>query len=118
MIRAKIIDKLPWRHRFFFERLYYRYLTGGHLRADVAVLKKLCNPDKTAIDIGAFHGTISLFLCKFARHVYCFEPIPTVVEQLRHKFTGSNVTIENCALGDIDQELTLSIPSFLNYDKK
>jgi len=111
IIRTNIIENLPKKYRFLFERLYYYYFDKkSNLKTDLQIIKQLCNPAKVSLDIGANDGTITMYLCKFTPHVYCFEPVPRMVDHLKRKFNDCNVTIENCALGNANENLSLSIP--------
>lgn len=110
-INTRIIEKLPRNIRFFIERSYIRfYPSGSHLRGDLSIIRRLSSTDKAALDIGASYGAITLFLCKYASHVYAFEPIPIVAKKLSQRFAGLNVTIENCGLGSVESEMILNIP--------
>ena len=110
IIRVKLVEKLPTKYRFFIERLYLYYFVSEQLKSDLKIIKQLCNPYKASLDVGTNDGTITLFLCKFSSHAYCFEPIPRWSEYLRQKFNGCNVTVEECALGNSDGYLCMNIP--------
>ena len=74
------------------------------------IFRQLCDPQKAAIDIGANWGLMTLFLSNCAHHVYSFEPVPWISQQLKRKFLGANVTVFDCALGNVDGEFPISIP--------
>lgn len=61
-------------------------------------------PIVTIIDIGANRGQFALKALKLFPNarIYCFEPLPQVVQELRHILGSylSQVTILNCALGE------------------
>ena len=110
-IRTKLIENLPNRYQLVIERLYlYHYYGDSYIGKEVKLFKQLCNPHKTSLDIGANDGDLTLFLCKLSSHVYCFEPVPSLAEYLDHRFHGCNVSVENCALGDVNDELYLNVP--------
>jgi FkbM family methyltransferase len=71
---------------------------------------KICNPNKAALDIGANLGVITLFLRRYSSHVYCFEPIPRLCNLLKEKYHNCNVTVESCALGNVEGEMYFNIP--------
>jgi FkbM family methyltransferase len=80
------------------------------MREEIATLKELCNKNKNVVDVGANKGDLALFFIKFARHVYCFEPIPSICESLARRFRECNISIHCCALGAIEGEGKLIIP--------
>lgn len=110
-IRTHIISRLPPQWRFPIERFYDYYCAKDYVKSDVDLIKKLCYQDKASIDIGANKGQLTLFLLRYSSHVYCFEPVPILNEYLRQRFHKcNNITIEECAIGNINGELTLRIP--------
>src|SRR5215510_7186297 len=106
VIRTHLLDKLPIAYRLSIERVYFYY----YINSDIKVLKQLSNPQKNCLDIGANKGDLTLFLCKFCSHVYCFEPTSSLCECLERRFRGRNVSVENCALGRSRSESYLNIP--------
>lgn len=118
IIKNNFVEKLPRKYQLSIERLYlerlYSYFnsdpTYQNMKYELKLLKQLCNPQNISLDIGANKGLFTLFLCKFSSHVYCFEPIPELCTFLIRKFQGTNVTIENCALGNVNDYSYINIP--------
>jgi FkbM family methyltransferase len=105
-IRLRLIAKFPKIVQLAIERMYY----GFHIRPTLTIIKHLCDCDKNSLDVGANEGDLTLFISQFSSHVYCFEPLPTLAHHLKTRFSGCNVTIENCALGNINEEAYLTTP--------
>ena len=97
---------LPSSTRLFIEYMYYKRF----VEAEVELIRKLCDPRKISLDIGANNGGMTLFLSRFSEKVYCFEPIPALCDHLRSRFERRNVIVECCALGDRNEEAYLNIP--------
>jgi FkbM family methyltransferase len=81
---------LNWREARFY---------GRYGEVELHLLEFLCRPDQDAIDVGANDGSYVHFLRRHAQRVIAFEPMPSLAEALRHKFT-QDVTIEAIALSD------------------
>jgi FkbM family methyltransferase len=113
LMRENVISKLPPKWKNIAERWYY-YRVMDYVKNDVRIIKKLSSPEKISLDIGANQGQLTLFLCKYSSHVYCFEPIRILSDYLIHRFRGCNVSVEDCALGSDNAELYLSIPIIRN----
>ena len=109
-IRTRALSRLPTRWRFPIERFYDYYCTGDYVKYEVQAIRKLCSSTRAAVDIGANKGQLTLFLQRYSLHVHCFEPVPQLCEYLRQRFQESNVTVEDCALGNVNSELPLRIP--------
>ena len=92
------------------DRFDLQYLVKNNLRDEARILKRLCDPAKVSVDAGANLGVFTLFLSKYSRSVCCYEPVPWLADRLRDRFLASNVTVESCALGDVEEEMTLRIP--------
>lgn len=114
IIHSVIISKLPRRCQFFIERFYYYYFVKNYVENEVCIIRKYCDGRKHSLDIGANRGQLTLFLSRASSHVYCFEPVPWLSIYLKQRFQGLNVTIEECALGSVNDELYLQIPSIGN----
>ena len=111
-IRTHFVAKLPQRLQLSIERFYlYHYYGDNYVGTEVKIMKKLCNLGKQSLDIGANMGVITLYLSKYSSHVYCFEPLPGLAEYLKHKFQGCNVSVENCALGNSNDRMSINLPS-------
>jgi FkbM family methyltransferase len=109
-IRAKVLSRFPARWRLPIERFYDYHCSGDYVKSDVRAIRRLCSRDKASLDIGANKGQLTLFLVEYSSHVHCFEPVPQLSEYLRRRFQGCNVSVENCALGNITGDLPLKIP--------
>lgn len=87
-------------------RLVDRYLTdlehpiGTHYMAykewrwgdpHVRSLKRLCDPRRASIDVGAHSGAYTYFLSKYSAHCYAFEPKPVLAARLRKRFPSVEV---------------------------
>lgn len=114
IVRLHLIDKFPRKYQLQIERLYLYYFVRNYVETDVRILRQLCNSRKISLDVGANQGVFTLFLSKYSSHVYCFEPVPWLGEYLRNKYKGCNVSVINCALGDMGSEMYLNIPSVGN----
>jgi FkbM family methyltransferase len=111
LIRRTLIDRLPVSCRLAIERAYlYHYYGDSYVGREVRLFRQLSNPRKNSLDVGANWGLMTLFLAQCSHHVYCFEPIPWLYEGLRRKFSGCNVSVFGCALGNADGEFPISIP--------
>lgn len=113
MIRARILRLaksvvwtiFPAAVSLWLEELYY--LKFGE--AELALLPHLCDPDRDAIDVGANHGSYTLFMRKYARHVVAFEPNPRLADELVQKFEP-DVTVCPDALSRTNGRAPLHIP--------
>lgn len=59
----------------------------------IAIMRRVLRPDSTAIDVGAFEGSMLRHMFRFAprgRH-FAFEPIPEKVGRLQRKFPQAHV---------------------------
>lgn len=109
-LRQRIIKIFPNQTQNFIERIYLFYFVKNYVENEVKIIRQLCDKRKKSFDIGANQGIFTLFLCKFSAHVHCFEPVPRLGEYLNERFKGCNVTIQNCAIGNINSYVYLSIP--------
>jgi FkbM family methyltransferase len=110
IIHSKVICKLPRRYQLFVERLYFFYCVKNYVENEVRIIRRFCDSRKASLDIGANRGQLTLFLSAVSSHVYCFEPVPWLSEYLKQRFRGCNVSVEDCALGNVNDELLLRIP--------
>jgi FkbM family methyltransferase len=72
-------------------------------------LRLLCNPEKTAVDVGANIGTVSYFLSKYSKATHAFEINPAVAERLEQAKL-SNTTVYRIGLSDSVQWARLRVP--------
>lgn len=81
----------------------------GALEPEMKYLPSLVNSSYVAIDVGANKGIYSYVLAKYAKHVYCFEPISELCDYIK-KYKTDKLTVINSALSDDAGKLTLKIP--------
>ncbi len=58
--------------------------------------------DWVVVDLGAFYGVFSFYVCNKVRHVYAVEPVPEVCEVLRRAVRENsidNITVVEAAIG-------------------
>ena len=91
-----LLHVLAWKNYFFGE-------------PEFRVLRKIVDPKRKAIDIGANRGLYTYFLARMVPKVYAYEPNPRMVEFLRIS-VRSNVDVINLALSDEVGEALLNIP--------
>jgi FkbM family methyltransferase len=91
---------LNWREARFY---------GRYGEVELHLLEFLCRPDADALDIGANDGSYVHYMRRHARHVVAFEPMPILVEALRHKFPRG-VTVQPIALSDHKGSIELRMP--------
>lgn len=65
---------------------------------EIRLLGRIVDPDRAAVDAGAWLGAYTFFLARYAAHVHAFEPQPECAAFLRRAFR-SRVTVHACALG-------------------
>ncbi|HYX04952.1 MAG TPA: FkbM family methyltransferase, partial [Reyranella sp.] len=91
---------LNWREARFY---------GRYGEVELHLLEFLCRRDADAIDVGANDGSYVHYLRRYARHVFAYEPMPSLVEALREKFPR-RVTVEAMALSDRSGTVQLRSP--------
>jgi FkbM family methyltransferase len=91
---------LNWREARFY---------GRYGEVELHLLEFLCRRDADAIDVGANDGSYVHYLRRYARHVFAYEPMPSLVEALREKFPR-RVTVEAMALSDRPGTVQLRSP--------
>jgi FkbM family methyltransferase len=82
-----------------------------HSAREHYVLSKLCDRNKSSVDVGANLGTLTYFLARYSSHVYAYEPNPELAARLRD-ISMRNVTVIEAALSDVEGTATLKLPSF------
>lgn len=103
-IKAVASSWLPERVRIRLQALDH-YLYG---EPELRLLRRVCPPGRTAVDVGANIGTYTYFLRRICRQVYAYEPNPELAARLRRVF--SDVHVRNVALSDRHQHVELRIP--------
>lgn len=63
---------------------------GEFSEGEVEIFRRLIKSDHTVLDIGANHGSHTVFLAKHAKKVYAFEPQPFM-----HRILCTNVTLND-----------------------
>lgn len=106
--KLEFFEKLMPR-RFQLPLRYYGQRFLGTLEPEMKYLSLLVNPSFVAIDVGANKGIYSYALAKYARHVYCFEPIVELCDYIKN-YKTTKLTVINSALSDEAGNLTLRIP--------
>jgi FkbM family methyltransferase len=65
----------------------------------MALLPRLCMPERISIDVGANYGIYSYYMLKYSAGCVAFEPYPQLAELLR-KGLGRRVQVHQVALSD------------------
>ena len=91
---------LNWREARFY---------GRYGEVELHLLEFLCRRDADAIDIGANDGSYVHYMRRWARHVFAYEPMPSLAATLREKFPR-RVTVEAMALSDRTSSVELRSP--------
>src|ERR1700740_2350985 len=91
---------LNWREARFY---------GRYGEVELHLLEFLCRRNADAIDIGANDGSYVHYMRRYARHVVAYEPMPTLANALRQKFSRA-VSIEPIALSDDHGIIELRMP--------
>jgi FkbM family methyltransferase len=92
-------------------RLYVNFRSADNdMGQEVIIFKKYCVNNKLSIDVGAYAGSMTKYLCIYSKHVYCYEPISELANRLKNEYKNWNVTVENCALGNEEGIVDLNIP--------
>jgi FkbM family methyltransferase len=81
------------------------YLNG---EPEIRLMRRVCQANKIALDIGANIGTYTYFLSRYAAKVYAYEPNPGLAERLIRLYP--NADVRNAAVSNSEGELTLRIP--------
>lgn len=91
------------------------YFFGAHEKPELMLVKNiLCNKKApVGIDIGANSGTYSIFMSKFCKEVYSFEPNKKIIGSFLKNMAINNIKnvfLQAFALGDKNCKLTLLVP--------
>ncbi|MEQ1800519.1 MAG: FkbM family methyltransferase [Gammaproteobacteria bacterium] len=81
------------------------YINGER---ELRLLRRVCPPGRTAIDVGANIGTYTYFLQRFTARVHAYEPNPELAGRLLKLFPDVNV--RNAAVSDAASTLLLTVP--------
>ncbi len=104
------------RYRVMAPKAYYAFRAWRHyVRAnhysepELRMLRRLVDPVRAAVDVGANKGVYTYFLSRLARHVFAYEPNPRFIPILQ-SVVAANVTVVHAALSDRNGEGALVIP--------
>lgn len=104
------------RAKFSAYNLATRHL-GLFVDPEIRLLRKLA-PLDLAIDIGGNWGQSVVALQRYARprKIITIEPIPSLAEELRQRFSGdSDVDVRKIALGAATGEQHIHVPRYRNF---
>jgi FkbM family methyltransferase len=121
ILRRTVVDQLPATSQLLIIRNYFYWFKGDYIKSEVNLFRKLCDPKRNTLDIGANQGLYSMYLSRFSSHLYCFEPLPWLAKNLKSKFSGTgNVSVINCALGSKTETAVIHIPvtKEMQYDTR
>ena len=93
------------------ERLFLHASALNHYmygEPEIRLMRRVCQADKVALDIGANIGTYTYFLNRHAARVHAYEPNPELAGRLIRLYPGAQ--INNVAVSDSEGELTLRMP--------
>lgn len=81
--------------------LFWAYVQArhGYLEPEMAMLPRLCLPDRVSVDIGANFGIYSYYMLKHSRRCVAFEPYPRLAKLLRRGL-GERLEVHEFALSD------------------
>lgn len=78
---------------------WYVRVRHGLLEPEMALLTRLCRPDRTSVDIGANYGIYSYYMLKHSARCVAFEPYPRLARILRRGL-GARLEVHEVALSD------------------
>ena len=104
--RYRVLPAKPY-YRFRAWRAYLR--CRHYAEPEIRLLKRLVDPARTSVDVGANKGVYTYFLSRLSAHVFAYEPNPKFTPILA-PVVGPKVTLIEAALSDRDGEATLTIP--------
>ena len=104
MIKIKRILKNTFLYKYF-----YLFRLQRDLDPEARLLKWLCRPDATSIDVGAANGKYTIFLIKNSKKCIAFEPINIRAVILRDIFK-SRVEVFQMGLSSSAGKAMLQIP--------
>ena len=88
--------------RRFWRRRYRILVESTSQNEELRVLRRLCDPTKVSLDIGADIGAFTVAMLDNSRAVIAFEPRPAQAEELAAMFrsVGAPVRVEAVALSE------------------
>jgi FkbM family methyltransferase len=93
-------------------RLYARYRAHRYSKKtepELDVLPYLVDPQRVSVDAGANRGSYTYSLARLTKHVYAYEPNPSM-RQLLKRAVGENVTVSEVALSDRSGQADFAVP--------
>ena len=75
---------------------------GAYAREELRLMKQILEviDEPTVFDVGANIGHHTLFLARYSKKIYCFEPFDSVSKKLKEKIIDNNLTnVELCSFG-------------------
>jgi FkbM family methyltransferase len=89
-----------------------RFAPNYPREAELALVSRLCDRRRTAVDVGGSTGIYSLYMLAYARNVISFEPRPQVAERLQEKlaFAANRLRVIQAALSNQVGETTMRVP--------
>lgn len=96
------------------QRLYARYRAHRYshkTEPELNVLPHLIDPERVSVDAGANRGSYTYFLSGITKHVYAYEPNPSM-RKLLQRSAAKNVTVSEVALSDRAGEAEFAVPKF------
>jgi FkbM family methyltransferase len=81
--------------------LFWWYVRARHgfLEPEMALLPRLCLPDRVSVDIGANFGVYSYQMLRYSKECIAFEPYPRLASLLSRGL-GERLTVHQVALSD------------------
>ena len=108
----KLLTKhVPPKYLIHAKALDYYFNGPGEIR----YLRRLCDPRKTSIDVGANIGIYTYFMRRHSSSVIAYEPNPGLARLLNQTF-DSNVSVKEAALSSEPGLLTLRIPTIAGIE--
>jgi FkbM family methyltransferase len=99
------VPRLIWRHRI-------RTWNVDPGEPEAALLPRLVDRKRKALDVGGADGAYTVSLIPLAEQVLVFEPIPAKARRLRQTLANTRcVSVHEVALSDREGQTTLRVPS-------
>lgn len=110
-----ILGALTWRQRATFAAHLFKAVCKQHHRELIPFLAEIIPPEAVVVDVGAHAGQFAKIFSRlaFQGRVFAFEPgsYARLILSIALRARGRrNVTVLPMALGEREQELTLSLP--------
>jgi FkbM family methyltransferase len=106
--KLESIERLIPRRYQLPVRYYGQHLLGA-LEVEMKYLPQLVDRNSIAIDVGANKGIYSYALTRYAKHVYCFEPISELCDYIKN-YKTDKLTVISSALSNEAGILNFNIP--------